>query len=123
TATTGTSTMRFRRARPRRSSCSSIAGRPGSGMRSARPAAIPWPMHGCIPPTSKAPAGKAAPAPRGEPAGLDQLETGFVDPLEHPVERSLVDDLAAQHRLDRLDLGVEAVERREQRLPQPALDP
>jgi hypothetical protein len=52
-------------------------------------------------------------------AHLDELEAERLDLLEHAVEGGLVCDLAAEDRLDRLDLRIEAFEAREQPFGQP----
>jgi hypothetical protein len=48
---------------------------------------------------------------------LDELEAESLDPVEHSVQRRLVDDRSAQNRLSRLDLGIEPVETRQQAIP------
>jgi hypothetical protein len=48
--------------------------------------------------------------PIAQAPDLDELEAEALDLLEHPVERGLVLDRAAQDRLGRLDLGLEARE-------------
>src|SRR3954452_8306992 len=53
---------------------------------------------------------------------FDELEAQRLDLTEHAVQRRLVLDLAAQNRLDGLNLGVEAVEAREQPFGQPSTD-
>jgi hypothetical protein len=53
---------------------------------------------------------------------LDELQAESLDLLEDSVQRRLVLNRSAEDRLDRLDLGVEPFEAREESLAQPASD-
>lgn len=54
---------------------------------------------------------------------LDKLEAEGLDLLQNPVEGGLIGDRTTENRLDRLDLGIKALECRQELLAKPASDP